>query len=379
MRGNRQVSATDRRFLRQALALAARGAGTTAPNPMVGALVVRGGRIVGRGFHRRAGEAHAEAVALAQAASRARGARLYVTLEPCGHFGRTPPCVDAIIGAGIREVVACMQDPDPRVNGRGFRTLRRAGIRVRVGVLRREAAALNAAFLRWVRNGRPLITLKAGMSLDGRIATRAGQSRWITSAAARREARRLRGRHDAVMVGIGTVLADDPRLLASGTVARQPARVVMDTRLRTPPGSRLLRGPSGGPAIVIAGRGAPAARRRRLEGMGALVMEVERRAGRVDFAAAVRALGRIGIRSVLVEGGSEILGSAIDARLADRVVLFVAPRILGGRKSLPAFGGEGAARPDRSVRIEAARWRRLGPDAVVEGRPRFPARRPGER
>jgi len=344
---------------------------------MVGAVVVRGGRIVGRGFHRRAGEAHAEAVALRQAGTRARGARLYVTLEPCGHFGRTPPCVNAIIGAGISGVVACMQDPDPRVNGRGFRALRRAGIQVQVGILRREAATLNAGFLRWARSRRPFVTLKAGMSVDGRIATRAGRSRWITSPASRREARRLRGRHDAVIVGIGTVLADDPRLGGRAGSGKQPARVVIDTRLRTPPGARVVRGTAGGPTIVIGGRRALATRRHRLEKAGAQVVQVTERDGRVDLGAALRALGRIGIRSVLIEGGSEILGSAIDRQLADRVVLFVAPRILGGRKALGAFGGEGASRPDRGVRIEAARWRRLGSDAIVEGRLRYPSGRRG--
>jgi diaminohydroxyphosphoribosylaminopyrimidine deaminase/5-amino-6-(5-phosphoribosylamino)uracil reductase len=191
---------------------------------MVGAVVVRGDRIVGRGFHARAGEPHAEILALAEAKHRAIGARLYVNLEPCCHFGRTPPCTDAIVSAGVREVIACMRDPDPRVNGRGFRALRAAGIKVRVGVLAAEARCLNARFVRWALTGLPFVTLKAGMSLDGRIATRTGESKWITSPAARAEARALRSEHDAVLVGVNTVLADDPRLIENPAQREDPAR-----------------------------------------------------------------------------------------------------------------------------------------------------------
>src|SRR5437867_2997383 len=237
---------------------------------MVGAVVVCGGRVVGRGYHTRAGAPHAEAVALAQAGRRARGAILYVNLEPCCHFGRTPPCVDTIIGAGVRRVVACMRDPDPRVRGRGFRALRAAGVRVRVGVLLREAGVLNREFVRRLAAGRPLVTLKAGMSLDGRIATRSGESKWITSKRARAEARELRSRHDAVLVGVNTVLRDDPRLTArperttsGGSSEQGPYRVVLDARLRTPPGARLLRN-GGPPTIIVALKGASGERRRRL-------------------------------------------------------------------------------------------------------------------
>jgi len=365
----------DTRFLRLALRLAARGEGETSPNPMVGAVLVRDGRVVGRGYHTRAGAPHAEAVALEQAGRSARGAVLYVNLEPCCHFGRTPPCVDAIVGAGVREVVACMRDPDPRVRGKGFQTLVAAGVRIRVGRLERAARRLNERFLKRMTAGRPYVTLKAGMSLDGRIATRTGESRWITSARARSEARDLRGRHDAVMVGVNTVLRDDPRL--SAAPARRggrppgrgpgPARVVLDARLRTPPGARLLRGGGGSPIIVTL-RGASTTRRRRLERAGALVIEVPGRNGRVGVGATLRELGRRGITSVLIEGGSEVLGSALDERLGDRLVVFVAGRLIGGRRALPVFGGRGVAWLRRSPRLKDITVRTIGPDLRIEGR-----------
>ena len=369
----------DRKFLGLALALAARGAGQTTPNPMVGAVLVRGGCVVGQGYHTRAGGPHAEAVALAQAGTRARGAALYVNLEPCCHFGRTPPCVDALIGAGVREVVASMRDPDPRVRGRGFRALRAAGVRVRTGPLLGAARRLNEEFVRRTATGRPFVTLKAGMSLDGRIATRSGESRWITSAPARAAGRSLRLEHDAVLVGVNTVLRDDPRLTArSGRKARagdpefsRPVRVVLDARLRTPPRARLLSN-GGPPVIVMTLRGASAARRRRLEERGALVIEAPGRNGRIRVGRALRELWRRGITSVLVEGGSEVLGSLLDAQLADRIVLFVAGRLLGGRGAVPVFGGRGTARLRRAARMDRITVRPVGPDFRIEGTLRFP-------
>jgi len=375
------VTAADREFMGQALELAGRGLYTTTPNPRVGCVIVRDGTIVGSGWHEKAGMPHAEALALKAAGGRARGATLYVNLEPCCHYGRTPPCTDAILAAGVSEVVAGMRDPDPRVDGRGIGALRAAGVTVRVGMLRREAERLNEAFVRFRRTGRPFVTLKAGMSLDGRIATRGGESRWITSRAARAAARRLRAEHEAVMVGVGTVLADDPVLSgprAKGSEGRArregPARVVLDSRLRTPATARLLR-TKGGPVLVLTGRNASAARRRRLERAGALVVGVPTRSGRVDLAAAIRELGCRGLATVLIEGGGEVLGAALDAGIGDRVALFVAPRLLGGRTARPAFGGGGAARLADAVRVEGARPRRIGDDWVIEARLRHPARR----
>jgi diaminohydroxyphosphoribosylaminopyrimidine deaminase / 5-amino-6-(5-phosphoribosylamino)uracil reductase len=360
--------------MRRVLALAARARGRTGPNPMVGAVVARGGTIVGEGYHARAGAPHAEALALSRAGAKARGATLYVNLEPCCHHGRTPPCTDAILAAEVGEVVASMRDPDPRVDGRGIRALRAAGVKVRVGTLKTEAERLNEAFVQFRRTRRPFVTLKAGMSLDGRIATRGGESRWITSRAARAAARRLRAEHAAVVVGVGTVLADDPRLSgprakgAGGHARREgPARVVLDTRLRTPVTARMLRS-AGGPVMVFAGRGASAQRRRRLERAGALVVGVPTRSGRVDLRAAIRELGRRGVATVLIEGGGEVLGAALDAGIGDRVALFVAPRLLGGRMARPAFGGGGAARLVDAARLEEARPRRIGVDWVIDAR-----------
>ena len=364
-----------------ALGLAARGEGQTAPNPMVGAVLVRGGRVVGRGYHTRAGAPHAEAVALAQAGPRARGATLYVNLEPCCHFGRTPPCVDAILAAGVERVVASLEDPDPRVRGKGFRALRAAGTRVTVGPLAREARRLNESFLKRAVAGRPFVTLKAGMSLDGRIATRTGESKWITSVAARAAARQLRREHEAVLVGVNTVLRDNPRLTVrsrgngsgprAATSGGQPVRVVLDARLRTPPGARVLVD-GAGPVIIVTLPRAPRARRLRLEEAGALVVEVAGRNGRVGLDGALRELGRRGISSVLVEGGSEVLGSILDGRIGDRLVLFVAGRVLGGRGALPVFGGRGAARLKDAPRLRQVRVRPIGRDLRIDGRLVFP-------
>jgi diaminohydroxyphosphoribosylaminopyrimidine deaminase / 5-amino-6-(5-phosphoribosylamino)uracil reductase len=377
------LKSIDERHMRRVLALASRARGRTGPNPMVGAVVARGRTVVGFGFHARAGAPHAEAVALSRAGARARGATLYVNLEPCCHYGRTPPCTDAILAAGVGEVVASMRDPDPRVDGRGIRALVAAGVKVRVGTLRTDAERLNEAFVKFRRTRRPFVTLKAGMSLDGKIATRGGESRWITSRASRAAARRLRGAHEAVVVGVGTVLADDPALSGPRASGRDgfarpggPARVVLDSRLRTPAGARLLRA-AGGPVLLLAGRGAPAARRRRLERAGALVVEIATREGRVDLGAAIRELGRRGLATVLIEGGGEVLGAALDAGIGDRVALFVAPRLLGGREARPAFGGGGVARLSDAARLEDARPRRIGTDWMIEARLRHVRRRRG--
>jgi diaminohydroxyphosphoribosylaminopyrimidine deaminase/5-amino-6-(5-phosphoribosylamino)uracil reductase len=356
---------------------------------MVGAVLVRGGRVLGRGFHAHAGRPHAEVLALAAAGRGARGARLYINLEPCCHFGRTPPCTDAIIAAGVREVIACMRDPNPRVNGRGFRALRAAGVRVRVGLLRREARRLNERFLRWARSGVPFVTLKAGMSVDGRIATRRGESKWITSPRARAAARHLRSEHDAVLVGVNTVLADDPLLDAprrrsrgrdadGRKGARGPVRVVLDSRLRTPPGARMLRRGPRGKVVILTLRGASPSRRRRLERAGALVLEAPNRKGRVSLRHALAVLGSRGMAGVLIEGGGEVLGSALDEKVGDRAVLFVAGRLLGGCEARPAFGGLGVASIDDAPRLEEMDIRTLGPDLVLDGSLVYPGRRRGD-
>ena len=370
-------SSIDARYLRRCLDLAERASGRTRPNPMVGAVVVKGHRVVAEAFHRRAGAQHAEAAALRRAGHAARGSTLYVNLEPCCHFGRTPPCVRAILGAGVGRVVASHRDPFPLVNGRGFAALRRGGVRVRVGVLRAEARRLNEPYLTWVTRGRPYVTVKAGMTMDGRIATSGGESRWITSEGSRSLARRMRSRYDAVMIGSNTARADDPLLTArsgpgglAALASRQPARVILDSHLRLSARARMLSGrraARGGRILIFATRSAPLSRERALRARGAEVVRVGSSRGMVDLRAVLKDLARRGITSVLIEGGGDLIGSAFEAAVVDRVVFFAAPVIVGGRKSAPVVGGRGFARLRDGVRLSGMTVRRIGPDFLLEG------------
>jgi diaminohydroxyphosphoribosylaminopyrimidine deaminase/5-amino-6-(5-phosphoribosylamino)uracil reductase len=352
----------DEIFMRRALALARRGMGRTSPNPCVGAVVVRAGQVIGEGWHRQAGGPHAEIEAL-RAARTPQGATLYVTLEPCCTHGRTPPCTDAILAAGIRRVVVAATDPNPRHRGRGLRLLRRAGVRVEAGLLAAEATALNAGFNTWITTGRPFVVAKAGVSLDGRIATRTGDSQWITSAGARRVGHQLRAQVDAIMVGAGTVLADDPRLtLRHGVRGRQPIRIVVDTRGRCPVSARLFR--DGWPTWVVTGLRSAPTWRAKLAAQGVEVILLRTTAGHVNMRALVRELGRRQVTSVLVEGGGGLLGALFDAGLVDRIAFFVAPKIIGGTAARPAVEGRGAATL-REVFNWDGRWRRVGVNEML--------------
>jgi diaminohydroxyphosphoribosylaminopyrimidine deaminase/5-amino-6-(5-phosphoribosylamino)uracil reductase len=332
-------------------------------------VVVKGGRVVGRGLHRRFGGPHAEVEALRQAGPRARGATLYVTLEPCKHFGKTPPCVPGILAAGVRAVVLGARDPNPPAAG-GAAELRRAGVRVVEGILESECRELNAAFFKHVRTGLPLVTLKWAMTCDGKLATAKGESRWITGRESREFVHRLRAAHDAVLAGIGTVLKDAPRLTARPEGARgwRPKRVILDRRARTPLSAPLWSARGGGPIIICAGAGAPPRRIRALERKGAKVLLLPERSGRLPIPEVLRRLGATGITSLLVEGGSEISGAFLDARAADQVCAFIAPKLLGGRKSVPAVGGEGAPRMRDALRLREVRYFRFGPDMLLTGR-----------
>jgi diaminohydroxyphosphoribosylaminopyrimidine deaminase/5-amino-6-(5-phosphoribosylamino)uracil reductase len=352
------MAADDLRFMRRALFLAERGSGETNPNPLVGCVIVRKGRVVGEGFHERAGGPHAEVMALEREGPMARGATLYVNLEPCAHLAkRTPPCAPALVAARLRRVVVAMRDPNPAVKGRGLALLRRAGIAVTNGVMAAEARSLNRRFAVAQMKRRPFVLLKAALTLDGRVATASGESKWITTIAQRREARSLRRHHDGVVVGIGTVLADDPLLLPTPRTRRPFFRIVLDSRLRLPLGSQLVRTAQGSPVIVLCLRGRTA-RRRALEARGVTILVDPRSTERVSLPWAMRALWNEGLRSVMVEGGSEVLGSFLAARLLDEVALFRAPILLGGRASRPAFGGPGEARLRDALRL-------VGP--VLEG------------
>lgn len=363
----------DRRFMRRALALAARGRGTTTPNPLVGAVLVREGKVVAEGFHRRAGEPHAEVQALTKLGGRAPGTTLYVNLEPCAHLGRTGPCADAVRAAGVSRVVVGIRDPNPLVNGRGIQRLRRGGVRVDIGCLEAECHAINRPFFVWVRDGRPLVTLKVATSLDGFIADRARRRRaapvWITGDDARAAAHGLRAEHDAILVGAGTVRADDPLLTVRGAAAllrrsRLRWRVVVDARLAVSRRARVLAPVEGLRTLVIGAVGAERARVRALEAAGAeIALLPARRDGRIAMAAVLKALAARGIQSVLVEGGAEIHGQLIAHRLVDRVAFFIAPRLMGG--GVPVASGAGLAVP-QSLRLGPLAVRQVGADLCVK-------------
>jgi diaminohydroxyphosphoribosylaminopyrimidine deaminase/5-amino-6-(5-phosphoribosylamino)uracil reductase len=351
------VTPDDERWMRRALTLAVRGLGETNPNPMVGCVVVKNGRVVGEGWHERAGGPHAEVVALDQAGEKARGATLYLNLEPCAHFGRTPPCAPRVAASRVARVVAAVRDSNPRVGGRGLALLRRSGVDVRTGVLEREAAVLNERFLVSMREHRAFVLLKAALTLDGRIATTTGDSKWITTPAQRRAARGLRWLFDGVAVGIGTVLADDPLLLPTPRVRRPFHRLVLDSHLRIPLASRLVKTARRQPVWVLA-LGGNERRRRALEERGVRV--VARRGGRLEPEWIARTLFERGLTSLMVEGGGELLGSFLHARLFDQVALFRAPLLLGGRGSRSAFGG-----PDPKTIAEACRLKPAPEDHPV--------------
>jgi diaminohydroxyphosphoribosylaminopyrimidine deaminase/5-amino-6-(5-phosphoribosylamino)uracil reductase len=350
-----------------ALAEAALAEHRTSPNPMVGAVVARDGEVIAVGHHARAGEPHAEVNALATAGHRAAGADLVVTLEPCTVRGRTPPCVDAVIAAAPRRVVVAMLDPNPAVSGRGAAALEAAGIPVEVGIGGAEAERLNRFYVTHMRTGRPFVTAKFAASLDGRIATHTGESRWISSEPAREMVHRLRLRHDAVLVGVTTVLSDDPALTVRLPGAdRQPVRVVVDSTLRTPPSSRLL-SEAGGAVVVATTDAAPADRAAVLGSAGAEVLRIPGPDARVDLRALLEELGRRQIISLLAEGGGEVLGSLRDGGLIDSVVAVLAPRLIGGAAAPGAIGGRGAARLVDAPLLDDVELEQVGGDVIVTG------------
>jgi diaminohydroxyphosphoribosylaminopyrimidine deaminase/5-amino-6-(5-phosphoribosylamino)uracil reductase len=362
------AASADERFMARALELAERARGLTSPNPMVGAVVVADGQVVGEGFHAAAGRPHAEVEALAVAGDRARGATLYVTLEPCSHWGRTPPCAPAVLDAGVRRVVAALQDPNPAVAGQGLELLRRAGLTVTVGVLQADAERQNRVFLTAMRQGRPHVTLKAAMTLDGKIADAHGESQWITGEAARREAHRLRSEADAIVVGILTVLRDDPQLTVrlSRPWPREPLRVVLDTQARTPPGARLITaGTADRAVIVVAESAAPADRLRRLGETGATIVTLPRRGDHVSLPELLGHLHGREIRSLLVEGGAEVHGAFLEAGLVDRVAVFLAPRLMGGREAASMIAGGGRSLKD-ALRLGPLSVQAVGEDLLIE-------------
>jgi diaminohydroxyphosphoribosylaminopyrimidine deaminase / 5-amino-6-(5-phosphoribosylamino)uracil reductase len=356
----------DARWMLRALKLAERGAALAHPNPLVGAVVVRNGCAVGEGFHTYDGLKHAEVIALEKAGRAARGATLYVNLEPCCHVGRTPPCTDTILAAGIRRVVAAMRDPNPRVSGGGFRKLRRAGVAVTEGVLEAEGQRLNDAFAGWIRTGRPFVTMKIASTLDGQIGSPLGSSTWITSEESRAEVQQIRHAADALLTGIGTVLTDNPRMTdRSGLPRRRPLlRAVVDSRLRMPLRSHLVKSARSDLAIFTT-LPEKSSRARALVRAGAEVVRVRARRGHVDLRAVLEELGRRQMTSVLIEAGAALNGAALEQRLVDKLIIFYAPNIVG-EGNIPM-----AMLPAKSRTAACAlhdlRLHRVGPDFVVEG------------
>jgi diaminohydroxyphosphoribosylaminopyrimidine deaminase/5-amino-6-(5-phosphoribosylamino)uracil reductase len=352
--------------MRMALRLAEKGVGRTSPNPAVGAVLVRSGKVVGRGYHRAAGLPHAEVEAIRDAGPAAKGADLYVTLEPCCHAGRTGPCTDAILSAGIRRVAASMEDPNPAVSGKGLKALRRAGLEVSAGLLEEEARALNRPYCRWVVSGKPHVTLKLAMSLDGQIAASAGSSRWISGEESRREVHRMRAAADAVMVGGETFRKDDPLLSCRIPGGRDPRRVILTSRLSGLSGRRLFR-EGEGKILFVCPRGVPGRDEERVVSLGGKVLRLPSRGGRVSAEGFLRALGKEGVTSLLVEGGSRTAGWLVSAGAVDRFVFFIAPLLLG--EGIRAVAGYRARTAAGGKKLSITEVRRAGRDLVVAAEP----------
>jgi len=365
-------------FMKMAMALAKKGRGFTSPNPMVGAVVVKDGLVVGKGYHRAAGKAHAEVNAIDDAGESAKGATLYVTLEPCNHHGRTPPCTEKILGAGIGRVVVAMADPNPDVRGGGMAYLTQSGVAVTCGVCESEAKRLNESFIKYVLTKRPFVTVKCAATLDGQIATRTGDARWVSGPESRRHVHRLRHGVDALLVGIGTVLADDPRLTTrlETLPGRDPVRIILDTHLRIPQDAKVLQEPSDSGTIIFSGPNIPPDRKAAIEKTGAKILDSPLKDGRIDLISLMACLGGLKITSLLVEGGGRVIASALASGVVDKILIFYAPKLMGGNDGVGICSGKGAARMGDCIAVDQPAVRRFGDDVLIEGYIR-PKDRPG--
>ena len=359
----------DTLFMKQALELAARGRGFTSPNPMVGAVVVKDGKVVGKGYHHAVGEPHAEVNAIHDAGADARNATIYVTLEPCNHTGRTPPCTQKILSAGITRVVVAMADPNPDVKGGGNAFLKQKGLEVVSGVCEAEARQLNEVFVKFIRTRRPFVVLKCAATLDGQIATRTGDSKWVTAERARQRVHVVRHAMDAILVGAGTVIHDDPSLTTrlGNENDRDPHRVILDTRLSIPDNAKILRLESNSDTVIVCGNSVAADQKSGIEKKGVRVIATAEENGRVDLRALMRKLGEMGVTSLLVEGGSQVSASMVTAGVVDKVYFFYAPKILGGDDGVPICGGPGPRMMDESVKVHRVSVRRFDDDVMIEG------------
>ena len=355
------------KYMQKALALAARAQGRTSPNPMVGAVVVKDNQVVGEGYHRKAGTPHAEVHALQAAGEAARGATLYVNLEPCSHYGRTPPCADAIVRAGVKKVVVAGLDPNPRVSGRGLKVLQDAGIETLTGVLEQEAQKLNLAFFKYIQTRTPLVSLKVAMTLDGKIATSTGDSRWISGAGSRKYVHKLRNVYDAIMVGIGTVLKDDPMLntrLEDENI-RDPIRVIIDNNLDLPRSSNIVKTARQQKTIVFCDQQADDARQEFLEEAGLTVIQLATDEEKLPLEEVLQVLGEMEIMTLLVEGGGEINGYLIEKHLIDKVYWFIAPKIVGGRAAPTPVGGSGIPQLKDALPLKSMEIQRFDKDILI--------------
>jgi diaminohydroxyphosphoribosylaminopyrimidine deaminase/5-amino-6-(5-phosphoribosylamino)uracil reductase len=361
---------TGKKFMERALRLARKGAGWVNPNPMVGAVLVREGRIIGEGFHEYFGGPHAEVNALSGSAEDPEGATLYVTMEPCSHYGKTPPCVDRIVTSRLARVVIGMQDPNPEVNGKGIEYLESHGIRVDTGLLEEECRILNERFIKYITTGMPFVVLKTAMTLDGKTATVTNASRWITGEGSRRLVHHLRQELSAVMVGADTVIHDNPLLniRLKGKTWKNPLKVIADTRARIPLEAAVLQNDPQLTILAVAATADPA-KRKQVERLGAQVVVCPLRNHHVDLEFLLHSLGTMGIDSVMIEGGSMLAFSALLEKLVDKVVTFVAPKILGGKEAPTPVGGDGIATMEQALRLRALKVRKVGDDLMVTGYP----------
>ncbi|MDY7035154.1 MAG: bifunctional diaminohydroxyphosphoribosylaminopyrimidine deaminase/5-amino-6-(5-phosphoribosylamino)uracil reductase RibD [Thermodesulfobacteriota bacterium] len=366
------MSKTDQKFMREALRQAKKGMGRTSPNPVVGAVIVRNGEIIASGFHRKAGEKHAEIAVLEKIGGKARnGDSLYVTLEPCNHYGRTPPCTGAILKSGIKRVVVGMRDPNPKVSGGGCEFLEQRGVKVIIGILETECRRMNEAFVKHVSEGRPFVIAKSALTMDGWTATSMKHSQWVTNEKSRQFVHRMRDRVDGIMVGIGTVLADDPLLTTrlKNRQGKDPIRIIVDTRLRIPHNARILNNESPSITMVVVGRDVPRARLEKIQRDGVSTVRCLEKDGRIELSVLMDILGERSITSLLVEGGSVLIGSMIRERLIDKFYIFKAPKIFGGNDGIPMATGPGPKRMDECLMLKDIKVRRFGDDILIRGYP----------
>lgn len=352
-------------YMKYAMKLALKARGFTSPNPVVGAVVVKDGSIIGTGFHQKAGLPHAEIIALDDAGKQAKGAVLYVTLEPCAHFGRTPPCVDRIIQSGIKRVVAGMVDPNPINNGKGIEILRNHKIPVDVGVCEDELRVMNEVFVKYITKRLPFVTVKVAQSLDGKIATRTGDSRWISSDRSRNWSHRIRKYYDGIMVGVNTVLRDDPKL-ESWFSDKHPVKIIVDSQLSVPRSAAIFSGKSDVVLVTLPVEPGQETENRRTLEAKARILEVKGREGQINLKDMLKKLAGMGISNILVEGGGTLIGSLFDEKLVDKVMFFIGPKIIGGKDAVGSVMGHGAGRLDSAVKLTRMVTRRFGDDILVE-------------